>query len=90
MREPKLTVEDADNVRRIEALAAQCRFRDCRHQAEPGCAIRAAEQAGTLDPARLGNYLKLIAERSAAAQVLASRQGRAAPATGSKPRRGRS
>lgn len=93
MRELKLTgVEDvADNVfDDIEALAAQCRFRDCRHQAEPGCAIRAAEQAGTLDPARLGNYLKLIAERSAAAQVLASRQGRAAPATGSKPRRGRS
>lgn len=92
MRELKLTgVEDvADNVfDDIEALAAQCRFRDCRHQAEPDCAIRAAEQAGTLDSARLGNYLKLMAERAAAAQVLASRQGRPAPGSGPRPRRTR-
>jgi ribosome biogenesis GTPase / thiamine phosphate phosphatase len=38
----------------IDALAAQCRFRDCRHQDEPGCAVRAA-----VDPDRLGNWHKL-------------------------------
>lgn len=46
----------------IEALAAQCRFRDCRHQGEPGCAIRDAEQQGAIDSARLGSYLKLRRE----------------------------
>lgn len=79
MRELKLTgVEDvADQVfDDIEALAADCRFRDCRHAAEPGCAVRAALEAGTLDAARLGNFLKLQAEREAAAQVLADRRAR--------------
>ena len=33
----------------IEALAAQCRFRDCAHQSEPGCAVRAAVERGDLD-----------------------------------------
>jgi len=37
-------------------LAAQCRFRDCRHEAEPGCAVRAALESGDLDPERLRNY----------------------------------
>lgn len=43
----------------IEALAAHCRFRDCRHGDEPGCAVRAAQEAGTLAPAHLASYLKL-------------------------------
>jgi ribosome biogenesis GTPase len=46
----------------IEALAAQCRFRDCTHDAEPGCAVRAAIDAGELDPGRLYNFEKLQAE----------------------------
>lgn len=46
----------------IEALAAQCRFRDCRHQGEPGCAVRAAVEDGRLDRARLASYEKLQAE----------------------------
>jgi ribosome biogenesis GTPase len=43
----------------IEALAETCRFRDCSHQDEPGCAIRAAVVAGPLDPARVRSHAKL-------------------------------
>lgn len=46
----------------VEALAAGCRFRDCTHDAEPGCAVRAALEDGSLDPARFGSYLKLRRE----------------------------
>jgi ribosome biogenesis GTPase len=46
----------------IEALAAACRFRDCRHDAEPGCAVRGAIEAGTLDPARFAGREKLARE----------------------------
>ncbi|PWF54859.1 ribosome small subunit-dependent GTPase A [Massilia glaciei] len=41
----------------IAALARQCQFRDCRHQAEPGCAVR-----GAVDPDRILNYHKLLRE----------------------------
>lgn len=41
----------------ISALAATCRFRDCQHQQEPGCAVRAQ-----VSPARLKNYQKLLRE----------------------------
>jgi ribosome biogenesis GTPase len=47
----------------IEALAPGCRFRDCQHRAEPGCAVRAAIDAGELEAGRLENYLKLQDER---------------------------
>ena len=47
----------------IEALADQCRFRDCRHQAEPGCAVLAARDAGELAPGRLESFQKLAAEQ---------------------------
>jgi ribosome biogenesis GTPase / thiamine phosphate phosphatase len=43
----------------IEALAASCRFGDCRHGGEPGCALRAAIARGELDEARLRSYEKL-------------------------------
>ncbi len=46
----------------IDALAAQCRFRDCTHKAEPGCAVRAAVESGALDDNRLESYLKLKKE----------------------------
>ena len=46
----------------IEELAEGCRFRDCRHEAEPGCAILAAEAAGQIDADRLHGYRKLRAE----------------------------
>ena len=47
----------------IEALAASCRFRDCRHRQEPGCAVRAAATADELSASRLASYQKLEAER---------------------------
>ena len=47
----------------IDALAGKCRFGDCRHEGEPGCAVQAALDAGTLDPARLENRRKLMREQ---------------------------
>ena len=44
-------------------LAASCRFRDCRHRQEPGCAVRAAVASGGLTAARYENFQKLAAER---------------------------
>jgi ribosome biogenesis GTPase / thiamine phosphate phosphatase len=46
----------------IEQLALQCRFSDCGHDTEPGCAIKAALAAGTLDAARFQSYVKLQRE----------------------------
>lgn len=46
----------------VEALTGQCRFSDCRHRGEPGCAVRAALDAGLLAPERLAAYEKLQAE----------------------------
>jgi ribosome biogenesis GTPase len=46
----------------IDALATECRFSDCHHDTEPGCAVQAALRAGTLDPGRLTNFRKLTAE----------------------------
>ena len=43
----------------IEELAAQCKFRDCKHVNEPGCAVRAAVESGTLDAERLESFHKL-------------------------------
>jgi ribosome biogenesis GTPase / thiamine phosphate phosphatase len=46
----------------IETLALDCRFRDCGHRGEPGCAVEAAIQKGQLEPERLENHSKLQAE----------------------------
>ena len=46
----------------IDALAAQCRFRDCGHNREPGCVVRAALLSGALDRRRFQSYLKLQKE----------------------------
>ncbi len=76
MRELKPTGEEtlADGgFADIEALAETCKFRDCRHAKEPGCAVRAAIEAGTLDAARFANYLKLRDEVAGAADRLATR-----------------
>ncbi len=52
----------------ISALAAACRFSDCRHASEPGCAVRDAIATGALDPARLTSFRKLHGEADAVAQ----------------------
>jgi ribosome biogenesis GTPase / thiamine phosphate phosphatase len=46
----------------VAGFAAACRFRDCAHRTEPGCAVAAAIDAGALDPARLVAWRKLQAE----------------------------
>jgi ribosome biogenesis GTPase len=46
----------------IAALAERCRFRDCAHDQEPGCAVREAAGTGGLDPARLASWHKLQRE----------------------------
>jgi ribosome biogenesis GTPase / thiamine phosphate phosphatase len=52
----------------IEALAAQCRFSDCAHGSEPGCAVLAAVESGELDRDRLDHYLQLDQELDVAAR----------------------
>jgi ribosome small subunit-dependent GTPase A len=58
--------DDADGVDTAYAdvalLAADCRFRDCAHRTEPGCAIAAAIDDGRLDPGRFNGWRKLQAE----------------------------
>ena len=46
----------------IDELATTCRFTDCRHESEPGCAVRAAVQNGTLSAERLDSFLRLRQE----------------------------
>jgi ribosome biogenesis GTPase len=58
----------------VEQLAGECRFTDCRHETEPGCAVREAVAAGRLDAARVEHWRAL--ERELA--YLARRQDEAA------------
>ena len=52
----------AESFSDIETLASECKFRDCSHHKEPGCAVSAAVQSGVLDESRLANYKKLLKE----------------------------
>ncbi len=65
MREPALWEAD-EGVRvtfpDVEAVAGQCKFRDCAHENEPGCAIREALSAGTLPRDRVESWKKLREE----------------------------
>jgi len=70
LREAQLWAGDEalDNLfEDIERLSLQCRFADCEHRTEPGCAIKAALADGSLDPGRLGSYRKLQRELRAIA-----------------------
>ncbi|MBM3367336.1 MAG: ribosome small subunit-dependent GTPase A [Betaproteobacteria bacterium] len=51
----------AEGFADIAPLAAQCRFRDCRHLSEPGCAVSAAAAAGALSARRLELYRRIVA-----------------------------
>jgi ribosome biogenesis GTPase len=63
----------AGGFREIAALADDCRFRDCLHRAEPGCAVAAARDAGTVSTRRLESYRNLLA---LAEQVAGRARGR--------------
>lgn len=61
----------------VDELALQCRFRDCEHRDEPGCAVQEAIAEGTLDAGRLENHRKLAREtawQSARADVFQERE----------------
>lgn len=57
----------------VEKIAAECRFSDCTHEHEPGCAVQAALESGALEAGRWESYRKLQAELAA----LAARQSKA-------------
>ena len=48
----------------IVMAAAQCRFTNCSHQVEPGCAVRLAVEAGEIAPDRVDRWRKLVAEEA--------------------------
>lgn len=65
MREVQLWADEDDLIdifSDIEALAQNCRFRDCQHHAEPGCAVKESIDKGVIDENRLSNYKKMKSE----------------------------
>jgi ribosome biogenesis GTPase len=77
MRELQLWADEDDvdlAFPEIETLAASCRFRDCRHESEPGCAVREALESGSLDEGRYLGWRKLVKE----AAFLRTREDRSA------------
>lgn len=70
----------------IVDLASQCRFRDCTHDHEPGCAVQGAIADGSVDPARLGRWRKLAAENLANTPVQSGPRGNKTPKTTGKRR----
>lgn len=79
MRELQM-VDTADGIGAvfddIVALSASCRFSDCSHAEEPGCAVQAAIAEGTLDARRLRSYRKLLAEERHNRESIAERRAR--------------
>lgn len=68
----------------ITALAAGCRFTDCRHDGEPGCAVERAVEEGLLDAARLASHRDLLRETAALALRADEREWRAHGRRGSR------
>jgi ribosome biogenesis GTPase len=60
----------------VTTLAEQCRFKDCAHDSEPGCAVQAAIEKEELDPRRLASYQKLMREQAFNAATLAERRAK--------------
>ncbi|MFV8819110.1 small ribosomal subunit biogenesis GTPase RsgA [Haliea sp. E17] len=57
-----MTREEVESgFREFRPLAGSCKFRDCRHEQEPGCAILAAAESGEITPARLDSYRHMVA-----------------------------
>ncbi|PAU39985.1 ribosome small subunit-dependent GTPase A [Vibrio coralliilyticus] len=63
----------AETFSDIEVLAEKCRFSDCQHDREPGCAVINAIETGQLEQRRLNNYLKLMREQQRNSATLAER-----------------
>lgn len=79
MRELQLTdaASGIDSVfADLHELAAQCRFKDCQHLSEPGCAILEAIELGTIEEARLARWRKLKAEEAFNNATLSERRSR--------------
>jgi ribosome biogenesis GTPase len=79
MRELQLTDAGsgvADVFSDLHELATHCRFNDCRHETEPGCAVLAAIEAGDVDSARLARWQKLVAEDRHNSASLAERKSK--------------
>ena len=79
MRELQLTDVQSgldDVFAEIAALAQQCRFADCGHEAEPGCAILAAIKKGDIDNNRVARWKKLVREEAYNNETIAQRRAR--------------
>jgi ribosome biogenesis GTPase len=60
----------------VVAVARQCRFADCRHRGEPGCAVQAAIAEGRLDAERVGRFMKLVREDARNSEAVWERRAR--------------
>lgn len=79
MRELQLTDCEAgvsDLFDDVEEIAQRCRFRDCRHEQDAGCALQAAIANGELDQRRYASYMKLMAEQAHHGRSLQERRER--------------
>jgi ribosome biogenesis GTPase len=72
----------------VERLAAACRFRDCSHASEPGCAVRVAIDAGTLEPGRVDSFRELLAEAAESIERARVADARRERVTSGRRRRG--
>ena len=64
----------AETFADIAELAAACRFRDCRHDREPGCAVKQAVEAGTIDADRYASFFKLRNEQEKTEKLRSERE----------------
>jgi len=79
MRELQLTDVRSgldDVFAEITALASECRFADCMHNSEPGCAVQAAIESGGIDADRVHRWRKLVREEAHNQESLAARRAR--------------
>ncbi|MDA0149061.1 ribosome small subunit-dependent GTPase A [Vibrio sp. LaRot3] len=60
----------------VQALVEQCRFSDCQHGNEPGCAVNKALEQGTIDERRVNNFLKLMREQERNSSSLAEQRAK--------------
>ncbi|HWW75643.1 MAG TPA: ribosome small subunit-dependent GTPase A [Pyrinomonadaceae bacterium] len=77
MRELQLLVSERglrETFEEIEVAAAACRFSDCRHEGEPGCAVREALDEGRIEPDRFNSYRRMQAEMRHAATLIDQRK----------------